>query len=74
MSCFPLRGLDKSRGDFTLVGIVSTMDVKKRPEIDVSPQGENIFETIFLIGHCGAPISFYKYPEEQVEIVLFSCN
>jgi len=50
------------------------MDVKKRPEIDVSPQGENIFETIFLIGHCGAPISFYKYPEEQVEIVLFSCN
>ena len=48
-SRYPLRGLDKSRGDFTHVGIVSTTDSKKRPEIDVSPQEENIFETIFLI-------------------------
>ena len=49
MSCFPLRGLDKSRGDFTHVEIVSATDTKKRPEIDVLPQDENIFETIFLI-------------------------
>jgi len=41
--------VDKSRGDFTHVEIVSTTDTKKRPEIDVSPQEENIFETIFLI-------------------------
>ena len=63
VSRYPLRGLDKSRGDFTHVEIVSTTDTKKRPEIDVSPQDENIFETIFLIGHCGASISRYKYPE-----------
>ena len=60
-SYFPLRGLVKSRGDFTHVEIVSTTDIKKRPEIGISPQDENIFEIIFFIGPCEASVSCYKY-------------
>ena len=63
MSYLPLRSLYKykSRGDFIHILMVSTTVIKKRPEIDASPQDENIHKIIFTIGYNEAPLSSYKY-------------
>jgi hypothetical protein len=61
VSCFHLPSLDKSRGECIHVQIVSRTDIKKRPGIDVLPQDENTHDFFFLIGHCEAPLSGYKY-------------
>jgi len=58
--------LNKSRGDFAYVEMVSTTDIKKRLEIDVSPQDRNIYETLFLTGNIRAPIYGYKYAREAM--------
>jgi len=63
VSYLPLRSLYKykSRGDFIHILMVSTTVIKKRPEIDASPQDENIHKIIFTIGYNEAPLSSYKY-------------
>ena len=66
MSSLPLRSLHKSRGDFIHIKMVSTTVIKKRPEIDASPQDENIHKIIFTIGYNEAPFSSYKYASEAM--------
>ena len=46
--------------------MVSTTAIKKRPEIDASPQDENIYKRIFLIGYCEASLSGYEYASEAM--------
>jgi len=46
--------------------MVSTTVIKKRPEIDASPQDENIHERISIIGYNEAPLSSYKYASEAM--------
>ena len=46
--------------------MVSTTVIKKRPEIDASPQDENIYERNFFIGHCEASLSGYNYASEAM--------
>ena len=46
--------------------MVSTTVIKKRPEIDASPQDENIHNFFFIIGYKEAPLSSYKYASEAM--------